>query len=292
MKRLCAVILLVSALGCEALDVVTGVQPDSPKATEPARPAASEQQARLPEPPPKKAPRLRPKADLPPVVESYAVCTVDILSLPRTQAHEMDPLFTYAENGGIYGPEEKVLALNGLRVARSDMRFKDPFAKALATARAGSKRMTYVRLPEGKAQSFELGESLKDVSLFVWTSPDAVLGRYFTQARYALALSLEKVSPEGRVEYGLSWQVQTGAAFQRVVTIPSLDMHVELEPGQSLIIAPTGVSGRSVDRALLTGVEEATVQVTFLVVTPIEARAKPVPKPKPEDTPDGEAPAP
>lgn len=281
MVRLWAVILVVSALGCEAIDMATdaGVRNgDSPNGNKAGTVPISNERPRLPEPPPKPAPVVRTGPKTPPALETYAVCSFDILSVPRSQAREIDSLYTYGESAGIYGPEEKVLALNGLRLARSDMRFKEPFDKALAAVRQGSKRMTYVRLPEAKAQIFELGETLKDVSLFVWTSPDAVLGRHFAQARYTLGLRLEKVSQDGRPTYALFWQVQTGATFQRIAGIPSLDTSVALEPGQSFILAPTGVSGRSVDRALLTGVEESTVQMTCIVVTVLEARAKPEPK--------------
>lgn len=283
MKHILAILLAVCASGCEGLDGLTGggSRREEPKV------------ARTPPPKPRQ-PVLRPKADVPPAVESYAVCSFDTLMVPRSQVHEIDRLFSYTESGGVFGPDEKVLGLNGLRIARVDLRFREPFAKALAEARQGSKSMTLVRLPEGKEQNFDLGEPIKDVSLFVWTSPDAVIGRYFSQAKYSLTMRLEKVTVEpdprastdatGRqnlrtlVEYGLSWQAHTGAAFQRTVAIPTLDLHAELEPGQSLLIAPTGVAGRSVDRALLSGMDETTVRVTCIVITPTDARAKPVPK--------------
>ena len=293
MKRILVILLAVLASGCEGLDGLTGGGSGRVKDTKVAE-----------APPPKpRQPVLRPKADLPPVVESYAVCTFDTLMVPRSQVHEIDQLFSYTESDGVFGPDAKVLGLNGLRIARVDLRFREPFAKALAETRRGSKSMTFVRLPEGKEQDFELGEPIKDVSLFVWTSPDAVIGRYFNQAKYSLTMRLEKVVVEpdprasgapvagGRqnlrtlVEYGLSWQAHTGATFQRTVAIPPLDLHAELERGQSLLIAPTGVAGRSVDRALLSGMDETTVRVTCVVITPTEARAKPVPK----EPADGEA---
>jgi hypothetical protein len=282
MKHILVILLAVLASGCEGLDGLTGggSRREDPRV------------AQTPPPRPRQ-PVLRPRADLPPAVESYAVCTFDTLIVPRAQVHELDRLFSYTETGGVFGPDAKVLGLNGLRIARLDLRFREPFAKALAEARQGSKSMTLVRLPEGKDQNFELGEPVKDVSLFVWTSPDAVIGRYFNQARYSLTMRLEKVVVEpdprgsdapGRqnmrtlVEYGLSWQAHTGAAFQRTVAIPTLDLHAELEPGQSLLIAPTGVAGRSVDRALLSGMDETTVRVTCVVITPTDARAKPAAK--------------
>ena len=290
MNRLWVILLvpMISGSGCEGLDALTGAGPAYAGRSSGfggRRPDRNTDTRVAREPPrkpdtPTRRPVLRPRADLPPAVESYAVCTFDTLTVPRSQVHDFDQMFTYTETGGVFGPDARVLGLNGLRIARLDLRFKEPFAKALATARGDSRRVTYVRLPEQKDQNFELGDALKNVSLFVWTSPDAVIGRHFAQARYSLTLRLEKVSPEGVVEYGLSWQAHTGANYQRTVTIPTLDLHAELEKGQSLLIAPTGVAGRSVDRALLSGMEESTVQVTCVVITPTEARAKPVPKPE------------
>ena len=272
MKRLIIMAALVLAAGCEGFDSFTQA---------PAQ-AAPQPEAKRPEPPPRQ-PRLRPKANTAPSVESYATCSFDMLMLPRAEMHAIDQLFTYTETGGVYGPEDKVLGLNGLRVARADLRFAEPFGKALAAARANSKQVTLVRLPEDRAQTFDVGEAFKDVSLFVWTAPDAVLGRHFTQGRYALTLRLEKISPEGVAEYGLSWQINSGASFQRTIAIPSLDMHVELEKGQSLIIAPTGVSGRSVDRALLSGLDESAVRVTCIAITPTDVHPKPAPREAPAD---------
>ncbi len=211
-------------------------------------------------------------------LEVYALCTWDILAQPRAQRHSIDQMFDYTEEGGVFGPDAKMLELNGLRIARLDARFAKEFGKALDVVRRDSKQKTIVRLPEGRSQTFDVGDTFKDVSLFVWTSPDAVLGRHFTQARYSLMLTLEKVSPSGVVEYGLAWQANVGAQFQRTVAIPTLDMHVQLEKGQSLLIAPTGTAGRSVDRALLSGLDEQTLRVSCIIITPTEMRAKPAPK--------------
>ncbi len=286
MRRLWPILLAAALVGCEAFDLTPGGKTDTPPPV-----------AKKPDPP-KREPRLRPKADVPPAVESYAVCAFDLLTVSRAERHSIDQLFTWTEAGGVFGPDEKVLALNGLRIARTDLRFREPFAKALEAARQGSKMKTLVRLPEGREQVFDVGEALKDVSLFVWTSPDAVLGRHFSQARYSLTLRLEKVAGAVRgsaggadpgtpalAEYGLSWRIHTGAAFQRTVTIPTLDLHAELAAGQALLIAPTGTAGRSVDRALLSGMDESTVKVTCVAITLTEVRAKPAPKEAPAESP-------
>jgi hypothetical protein len=278
MKRLWLMAAVAVFLGCEAFTDL-GPGPGS-------RPGGA---AKAPETPKRPA---RPRGEGPaPAVETYAVCQFDILTVPRAQIHELDQLYAYTETGGIFGPGEKILALNGLRMARLDMRFREAFAKELAVVRKDNRRVTWVRLPEGRDQVFDVGGTFKEVTLFTWTAPDAVVGRHFAQARYSMTLSLEKVTREEpargapasggptRVEYGLSWQAHTGAGLQRAVTIPALDVHAQLEEGQSLIIAPAGFGGRSVDRAFLSGVDEAAVQVTLFVITPTEIRRKPEPRP-------------
>ena len=269
MRPLCVILIIAGALGCEAFNVGN---PDPPRDLH--NPLV------IADPPPHDA-VVHAAPTTPGPLECYAICMFDMLTQPRSEKHAIDQMFDYTEDGGVFGPDPKVLALNGLKAARLDLRFREPFGKALDVVRRESKQKTIVRLPEGRSQTFDVGDTFKDVSLFVWTAGDAVLGRHFTQARYSLVLTLEKVQPGGIVEYGLSWQANVGAQFQRTVSIPSLDMHVQLEKGQSLLIAPTGLAGRSVDRALLSGLNEETIRLTCLIITPTEMRARPVPKDAP-----------
>jgi len=207
------------------------------------------------------------------VLQSYVVCTLDVITISRSQYDRLDDLWSTTETGGLRGPDEKLMALNGLRLARSDMRFRKQLEGTLASMRSDPRRVTHLRVLEGKEQIFDVGKSLEDVTLFVWTAPDAVVGRHFRQARYRMALALDRVR-ENSAEFDVSWQVRTGSGLGRTASIPSLDVHVGLEAGQSLLVAPAGFGGRGVGRAFLSGVEEAAVEVTFFVITVKEIRRR------------------
>jgi hypothetical protein len=130
------------------------------------------------------------------VPETVVVCTFDAVTLPRSQYDKFTQLWQYMETGGTYGPTEKVLGLNGLKVGRTDMRFRTQFTQGYQALLTGPRRMTYVRLGEGNRQTFDIGDVIKEETLFVWTSPDELIGRHFTQVRYSMILSLEKVRPK------------------------------------------------------------------------------------------------
>jgi len=215
---------------------------------------------------------LRPQARGP-VAESVVMCTFDVITLPRSQYDKFEQLWQYMEMGGTYGPTEKVLALNGLKVGRTDMRFGTQFTQAYQGLQPGPRRVTFVRIGEGNRQTFDVGEVLQEETLFVWTTPDSLIGRHFSQVRYSMCLTLEKVK-EKTADFEVSWQARTGRALNRNVNISSLEIQAVLEEGQSLVIGPADFTGRGVGRAFLSGVEEKAVQMTFFVITPTEINKK------------------
>jgi hypothetical protein len=215
---------------------------------------------------------LRPRAQGP-VPESVVVCTFDAVTLPRSQYDKFEHLWQYMELGGTYGPSEKLLGLNGLKVGRTDMRFRTQFTQGYQALVPGPRRVTYVRLAEGNRQTFDVGDVLREETLFVWVTPDSLVGRHFTQVRYSMCLTLEKVNAT-TAEFEVSWQARTGYALNRNVNVSPLEIQAVLEEGQSLVIGPADFTGRGVGRAFLIGVEEKAVQMTFFVITPTEIRKK------------------
>lgn len=208
-----------------------------------------------------------------PLLVSDVVCTFDVVKIPRVRYHKLEQLWGYTEAGAVYGPDDELLALNGLRIARMDMRFEKQFQETLDSLWGEPRRLTYLRLPEGRQQAFDVGDVLRDETLFVWTKPDAMIGRHFSHARYRMTLGVDRVQGE-TAELAIAWQVLTGAGLNRTVTIPTLDGHVEMRKRQSVVIGPSGFSGRGVGRAFLSGVEETAVDLTFFVITPTEIRRK------------------
>ena len=209
-----------------------------------------------------------------PAFESYVVCDLDIVTIPRSAHHELGRLFSYTETAGVYGPGRKLMALNGLRIARSDTRFRAQFTQTLRAMKTGPQKLkTYLRLPQGKRQLFDIGEVLRGETLFVWDTPDSVTGLHFREVRYRMSLSLEDVRKDV-AELGITWRAIRRLALKKPVSISSLDTHVELEVGQSVVIAPADFSGRGVGRAFLSGREEKAVELTFFVITPTEIREK------------------
>ena len=225
------------------------------------------------------APQAEPPAPSPrPLVhgivrETRVVCTFDAVTVPRSQYDQVMQLWQYMESGGTYGPTEKVLGLNGLKVGRTDMRFSTQFTQGYQALMTGPRQKTYVQLDRGGRQTFEVGDLLPEATLFVWTTSDTLIGRHFTNVRYSLCLTLAKVNPK-TAEFEVSWQARTGTALARNVNISNLGIQATLEEGQSLVIGPSDFTGRGVGRAFLSGVEEKAVQVTFFVLTPIEIRKK------------------
>jgi len=204
------------------------------------------------------------------VAQSHVVCTFDVFTIPRSADPELERLLSFTETAGVYGPDRRLMALNGLRIRRSDTRFQKQFAQVLSGMQGGpSKLKTYVRLPEGKEQFFDVGEVLRNETLFVWDTPDSVTGLHFREVRYRMRLSLDIVRANV-AELGIVWQALRRQALTRPVSITALDTHVELELGQSVVVAPADVSGRGVGRAFLSGVEEKAVEITFFVITPTE----------------------
>lgn len=209
-----------------------------------------------------------------PAFESYVVCDLDIITIPRSAHQELEQLFSYTETAGVYGPGRRLMALNGLRIARSDTRFRPQFTQALRDVKTGPpKRKTYVRLPQGKQQIFHIGEILHEETLFVWDTPDSVTGLHFRDVQYRMSLSLEDVRGDV-AELGIAWRALRRLALKKPVSIPALDTRVELEVGQSVLIAPADFRGHGVGRAFLSGVEEKAVELTFFVITPTEIREK------------------
>lgn len=208
------------------------------------------------------------------ILWSQVVCRVDPVTIPRSRYHELECLLGYTESGGIYGPDEKLMVLNGLRMVRSDTRFRKQFTDALDAMRGESARLTMqVRFFEGRSQFFNVGGPLRDHTLFAWDGPDSVLGRHFRHARFRMSLSVARVR-KNSTEIQIAWQMLTGAALNKPVSIPSLTAHVEVETGQSVVVAPADFSGRGVGRAFLTGVEESAVGLTFFVITPTKTLEK------------------
>jgi hypothetical protein len=207
------------------------------------------------------------------VRETMVVCTFDVVTVPRSQYDQVMQLWQYMESGGTYGPTEKVLSLNGLKVGRTDMRFRAQFTQGYQALLTGPRQKTFLQLVEGGRQIFEVGDLLPEATLFVWTTPDSLVGRHFKNVRYSMCLALAKVNPK-TAEFEVSWQAHTGGALTRNVNISSLEVRAALEEGQSLVIGPSDFTGRGVGRAFLSGVEEKAVQVTFFVVTPTEIRKK------------------
>jgi len=217
------------------------------------------------------------------VRQTVVVCTFDAVTLPRSQYDQFVQLWQYMESGGTYGPTEKVLGLNGLKVGRTDMRFHAQFTQGYQAFLTGPRQKTFVQMEERSRQTFDIGETLPDETLFVWTTPDTLIGRHFTNVRYSMCLALEKVNPK-TAEFEVSWQAHTGAVLTRNVNISNLEIRAALEQGQSLVIGPSAFTGRGVGRAFLSGVEERAVQVTFFVITPTEIHKK--------SEPPGESPSP
>ena len=204
------------------------------------------------------------------IAQSHVVCDFDIVTIPRSAYHELERLFSFTETAGVYGPDRRLMARNGLRVGRSDTRFRTQFQKVLSVMRDGPKKVkTHVRLPEGKHQIFDVGGVLGNETLFVWDTPDSVTGLHFREVRYRMSLSLDIVRGDV-AELGISWQALRRPALTRPVGIPALDTHVEVELGQSVVVAPADFSGRGVGRAFLSGVDEKAVEITFFVITPTE----------------------
>jgi hypothetical protein len=214
------------------------------------------------------------------VRETAVVCTFDAVTLPRSQYDRFVQLWQYMESGGTYGPTEKVLGLNGLKVGRTDMRFHAQFTQGYQALMTGPRQKTYVRLVEGGRQTFGVGNLLPEATLFVWTTPDTLVGRHLKNMRYSMCLALAKVNSK-TAEFEVSWQAHTGGALTRNVNISNLELRAVLEEGQSLVIGPGDFTGRGVGRAFLSGVEEKAVQVTFFVVTPTEIHKKTEPPGEP-----------
>jgi len=201
---------------------------------------------------------------------------VDIITINRSAYHKLAQLKSTMETAGVYGPDEKLLAMNGLMMGRTDMRFAAQFNKAVDAMRSDPKRMTVVRLiADGRSQNFDVGDTLHETTVFVCPEADAVTGRHYRRARYRMLLNLESVQQTPKTaEIKTSWQLRTGPGLSRTVSIAPLDVTAELVVGQSLIVAPADFRGRGVGRAFLSGVDEKAVELTFFVITPKELHAK------------------
>ena len=207
------------------------------------------------------------------VVESRGTFVVDIITIPRSAFYKVEQLKSTMETAGVYGPDEKLLAMNGLTIGRTDMRFVKQFDKAVASIRSDPRKVATIYLMAGgREQTFDVGDTLREATVSVWTEPGTVKKltmRHFRRARYRMRLKLEKVQDKV-AELKVSWQVQTGAGLGRPVSLGALDVHAELAMGQSLVIAPADFRGRGVGRAFLSGVDEKAVRLTFFVIRPKE----------------------
>jgi len=216
------------------------------------------------------------KRELPPrvVLKDRVVLNFDVVTIKRASYHKLEQLKSYMETAGVYGPDETLLARNGLLVGRTDMRFQKRFQETVTSMHSNPKQVAILRMNAGgREQNFDVGDTISNETLFIWTDHAEVTGRHFRRARYRMVMRLEQVK-DGVAELATSWQVRTGPTLSRSVTIASLDMHAELARGQSLVIAPVGFRGRGVGRAFLSGVDEKAVEITFFVITPTEIHQK------------------
>jgi hypothetical protein len=218
--------------------------------------------------PPKPRPVVRR-----PVSQSEVTCTYDLIRIPRSQHHKLEQLWPFTESGGIHFTDEKAMPLNGLRVGRMDMRFQEQFVKAVESIRTAPRPNTYVRFLEGQSQVFDLGETFRDETVFIWSRPDSVIGRHFERGRFRMRLSVDRVSNKS-AEFEVSWELHTGPLMNRTVSIPSLEVQAVLEEGQSLVVAPADFSGRGVGRAFLHGREQSAVDLAFIIITPTRVLTK------------------
>ena len=227
-----------------------------------------------PEPTGRRVPSVKRDTGPTVVLSDRVVLTFEAVKIKRSAFHQLEQLRSYMETAGVYGLDEPLLAMNGLRVGRTDLRFREQFQKTLGAIRSDPKQVAIVQMTAGgREQNFDVGDTLTDETLFVWTDHAAVTGRHFRRARYRMALKLEQVK-SSQAELSMSWQVQTGPGLNRTVSLAPLDLRAELAKGQSLVVGPVDFRGRGVGRALLSGVDEQAVEITFFVITPTEVRQK------------------
>lgn len=203
-----------------------------------------------------------------------------VITIPRSHFARMESLWRYTDPGGARGVSPQLLGMNGVRMAKVDMRFRDKFLELLAAMRGANESPQSLRLYEGQEQAFEIGPAFNDETLFIWKTPDEVVGAHFERARYRMKLALT-VTPDSLADVQVSWSVSTGAFLNVTVNLP-IETHVTLEKDQPLVIAPADLSGRGVGHALLGAGGEAASNETLLVITPtlIQPKAQPPAPPR------------
>ena len=202
-----------------------------------------------------------------------AMCTLRVITIPRSQLFQFERMWKYVDVGGLQGARREVTAMNGLKLARVDMRFRREFRDVLERMRKTQDDPEYFRLYEGLEQTFGIGPVFDEDSLFVWSDSSHVVGRHFRNVRYRMKLQVEVIR-KGLADFHVSWQARTGPGLRKTVNIAPLTARVTLESRQSLIVTPADFSGRGLSKAFISGIGDAADHITFLIVTPDVIRKK------------------
>ena len=208
-----------------------------------------------------------------PAAHNEAMCTLRIVTISRPQVYLFERMWKFLDAGAFLGSTPAVMAMNGLKLARVDMRFRRQFDEILEQMRKNQDTPEYFRLYEGLEQTFGIGPVFDENTLIVWSNANSVIGRHFRKVRYRMKLQVE-VLREGLADFRVNWQARTGAGLSKTVSISPAAATVTLETRQSLVVAPADFSGRGLGRPFLSGIGDADDEITFLILTPNVIRKK------------------
>jgi len=119
--------------------------------------------------------------------------TVHVLQLAHEEHGLVEELWQYVNEDAPRGASPELRRRNNLRIGLLDDRFRASAADVLERMHTRQLAPIPTFCPAGKVQFFTCGRRRKQVSLFLWTAEDQVLGRSFPQLSLAVDIAVVPV---------------------------------------------------------------------------------------------------